>query len=640
MQPGDVELETADGKITSILAVLEEMKARWPSGDDARSRAKSYERWVWNRFSGAGGFGFESHITAISGAPMVNKNKLRSLVLTYAARITKRRDTALAYGNEASVDDIAVAQAANAILDYLRQLQDRDTLMMQAVIKATIAGTVGIYTPFDPDMGPFMERVVKTDQWGFPQRDQAGNILYEQAEGKGNPTVEILSIHDYVTSGEQLSHKGKWALIRRWMDPDEAASILRDKAAETGERVVEPSITLCEGRHGSRREAVEGYEMWWRPNKRGRFPDGFFATVVSGVAISAVPFPYDHREIPLVTLRTMDPPDDDYYGSTWLEDAVPQQMGLNHHLQVLAHRSEVAGQVRIIAKPMIAQAWGDANDGIIEATSADDVNNGAKVIETPDIPSDMYTMSDKYEQGIDDVSGIGSVSSSGDTAAQTKNAKLVAYATQIDELKNEHPLRNLEQAELAIDAQHLKLFQQYVPQQRLIRVIGEDRSVSAAYFSGAEIRGVDVQLYAAPGSQRTKMAKAQAAEEGTAAGFIDPATGAELRETGLDGTVAEGEQRQKAHALIQRALAGEQVQADITITPEVAVAEIEMALGSPGLDPNAVMPLQALLQQYTELAAQGAQQEMPTDPAAQQGGKPPKAIPQQSQVDQLPTGVQ
>ncbi len=288
-------------------------------------------------------------------------------------------------------------------------------------------------------------------------------------------------------------------------------------------------------------------------------------------------------------------------------------------------------------KQNVARAWGESNDGIIELGSNDDVENGAKAFETPAIPVDMYQMCDKYEQGIDDTAGVSAVSSSGDVAAETKNARLVAYATQVDEQKNEHTLRNMQEAELTVDSQQLKLFQQFVPLQRLIRVVGEDNAVSANYFSGAEIRGVDVQLFAAPGSERTRAARAKAAEEGTAAGFIDPASGAEMRNTGLEGTVADGEQRQKIYALMQQAMSGQPVQADMTINPDVAVRELQMAIQRPGQNPQATMSLRALLQQYMELAAQGQQQQMP-----QQGGQqaqPKQTSASKPQQNQLPDGA-
>ncbi len=636
---GDIPLVTKYGKNTSVLEVLDELRQAWSKAEPARARARAMERWVYNRFNGKS-VALESMVSLPLNVPPVSKNKLRSILLTWAARTTKQRDTAIAYANEATEADIAKAEVANAILDYQRQQQDRDALMMRAMITAGMHGMIGMYNPYDPDAGPHKEREVVLDPLGFPMRDAGGALLYRDVPGRGNPTLEALSIFDFVTSGEKESQTGKWALIRRWLDPDEAECLLKERSKELGVADFNVNIEQVQTRQssGPTREAVEAWEIWWRPGKKSRFVEGLFATVISGVVVEASTFPYEHGEIPLVMIRVMDV-EDDFYGATWMEDAVPQQMGLNHSLSVLAHRAEIAGQVRIMMKNSVAKAWGESMDGVIECATSDDVENGAKAFETPDIPVDMYQMADRYEQGIDDTAGVAAVSSSGDVAAATKNARLVAYATQVDELKNEHTIRNLQEGELAIDSQQLKLFQQFVPLQRLIRVVGEDNAVAANYFSGAEIRGVDVQLYSAPGSERTRAAKAQAAEEGTAAGFIDPKAGAEMRNTGLGGTVDQGEMRQRVHLLIQQAMSGQPAQADMSIDPNVAIKELRLAVERFGHDQRIATPLRSLLLQYMDMASQSA---MPASPPA--GPQPPQGKPgvlpmNKPPINQLPMGA-
>lgn len=644
MKPTDVALTTTAGKQTSVLDLLDEMRGCWPKGDDARARARMMEQLVYNRVGGKS-LALEGNVSLPMNVPPVSKNKLRSSLLTWASRTTKRRDTALAWANESTPGDLARAEVANAVLDYQRQLQDRDALMMRAMILAGMHGMVGLYNTWDPDHGPHKEREVVLDRFGLPAVDpETGETIYNEVEGRGAPNLEILTIFDFITSGEKETQDGKWLLVRRWLDVDEAASLLRAKTEELranaapGEPIadLEPSTEKVQSRSGSgpSREAVESYEMWWRPNAHGRLAEGLFAAVVSGYVVAAQPFPYEHGELPLLVIRTMDV-EDDFYGASWLEDAIPQQLGLNHSLRVLAHRAEVAGQVRMLMKKSVAQAWGDSPDGVVELDSDNDVQNGVRPAEVPGIPKDMYEMVDRYERGIDDTAGVSAVASSGDVAAETKNARLVAYATQVDEQKNEHTLRNLQEAEVAVDAQELELYKQYVTRQRLVRIIGEDRAISAGYFAGAEVRGVDIRLEPAPGSERTRAARGKDAEESAAAGYLDPGRAAEMRQTGLQGTVDEGEQRMRTHALIQQALMGRPVQADMTIDPDVAVRELRMAIERAAPEgARVVMPLRALLQEYMELASQGAQQAMPQQPQGKAG-----VTGQDQQQNQLPGGA-
>lgn len=644
MKPTDVELMTTSGKPTTVLTLLAECRRRWESGAAARERALQMEAYTYNRMSGRS-LALESSVSLPMNVPPVSKNKLRSLLLTWAARTTKRRDTALAYANEATDSDLARAEVANAYLDYLRQLQDRDAVMMRAAITAGLHGMIGLYNPWDPDHGPHKEREVVMDRYGLqPLRDEAGRYVYKEVAGRGAPTLEPLTIFDFVTSGEKDVQKGKWLLVRRWLDPDEAESLLRSKAEQLSteqgygtvhELCVTPQTVKPRQGNGPARELVEAWEMWWRPNEMGRLAEGLFAAIVGDYVVNATPFPYEHGELPLVAFRVMDV-EDDFYGATWMEDAIPQQMGLNHSLRVLAHRAEIAGQLRMMMKANIAQKWGASDDGVISCDSVDDVMNGAKAVEVPDIPVDMYQLCDRYEQGIDDTAGISGVSSSGDTAAATKNARLVAYATQVDEQKNEHTLRNLQEAELAVDKQDLELCKQFVPLQRLIRIVGEDNAVSANYFSAAEIGSVDVRLEPAPGAERTRAAGRKSAEEAMLAGSLPVDRGAEMSTTGLGGTVDDGYQRQRLQALVQQAQGGQPVQADMTINPDLAVRELRMAVDN-AADPRAAMSLRSLLLEYMDLAAQGKQQQMQQPPAM--GARPAAGAGQAQQQNQLPGGM-
>jgi hypothetical protein len=114
-------------------------------------------------------------------------------------------------------------------------------------------------------------------------------------------------------------------------------------------------------------------------------------------------------------------------------------------------------------------------------------------------------------------------------------------------------------------------------------------------------------------------------------GFVDPARGAEMRETGLAGTVDEGEQRQRIQFLIAAAMGGQPVQPDVTINPDIAVRELRLARGQ-ATDPNAARAIDALLQAYMEIAAQ-SQMAAPAPAAAQAA---PSGAPQGAPQNQLP----
>lgn len=645
MQAGDWPLTTASGNPTSVLTLLDEMKRRWAAVEREREEARIREQWVYGRLQSRGPISETAlSLTVPASTPVIRKNKLKNILLTWASRQSKDRTTAFAYPNDSSPTDVATAEVANAILDCQRQIQDRDALMSRAAILCGMHGTVGLYTTWDYEAGPKREKIAVLDGTGFPFRDPiSGQVLYREQEGKGDPFVEILTVFDFVTDGaKNVDKDGKWLLVRRLLDPDEAKSALR-MAIEEAQRLgtpappndqVEIQNVQTRDKRGETREAVEAWEMWWRPNKHGRLADGLFAVVISGKVVRASTFPYDHGKLPLAVWRCMDV-EDSFYGATWVEDAVPMQALLNHALMVLAHRAEIAGQVRGLMLKSIHQQWGDSPDGTIECTTQEEVNSGVSFPEVPAIPRDMYEMVDRYEQSIADVAGVSDVAASGDAAAGTKNARLVAYATQVDEQKGEHTAKNRDEAELQVDSQILGLWQQMVDKPRLIAVIGEDGAVSADFFKGSEIRGVDLRLEVGSGSERMSAARGKSAEEAAAAGMLDPAAAAEMAQTGLGTTVDAGQSRAKVQQLIQAAMNGQPVEADLTIDPEIAVRELRTALASVAQNgPQATMPIRALLQEYEEQRQQARQQM-----AAPQGGAP-QGQDQMQQQDQLPEVVQ
>jgi hypothetical protein len=619
------------------------MKVRWGAVEPVRERARRLEALVYSRF-GERGTGLEDIISGRSTllGPNVRKNKLKNTLLTWSARMSRARTMAMAYPSDANPSDLATADVANAILDYQRQIQDRDALLARAALLCGMHGTTALYQTYDYDAGPRKEREAVLDAFGLPVRDPStGEMIYREVEGSGDPFVELLSVFDFVTDGaKDVQKNGKWLLVRRYLDPDEAKNALRaaqqEAAAEgrQGPPDTEVSIENVQNRmqQGPTREVVEAWEMWWRPSKMGRLKDGLFAVVIGGKVVRATTYPYEHKQLPLAVWRCMDVTDD-FYGATWLEDAAPLQIGLNHSKRVLAHRAEVAGQLRGLIDPEIKEVWGDSPDGMIDVASAEKRASGVSFVEVPDIPRDMFEMADRYEQDISDVAGVSDVASAGDAAAGTKNARLVAYATQIDELKSEHTARNRDEMELTIDQQALALWQQFVTRERLVRVVGEDKAVSAAYFKGAEIRGVDVRLDAAPGTERLGAARAKATEEGAASGMVDPARASEMVQTGLSGTADEAASRQRLQALAQQAMSGAAVQADLTVPPDFAIRELRMMISMMAAQgPRVTMPLRALLQEYTE---NRQQQALPTQPQSAPKTTPGTAA---QVANTLPTG--
>lgn len=640
---GDVDLVKSDGKPTSVLAVLNEMKTRWAQVEDVRARAKALERHVYGRYTAR--YPSEAAVQRPLVAPWLTKNKLKNLALVASARLSKDRTTSMVYPEGNELPDLAAADVANAIIKYQRQIQDRDALMARWALMTCIHGTCAQYITQDYDAGPFKERVPVPGPDGVSQMIDpiTSEPVYRYQQGKGAACVELLTIFDFVTDGARDVHKdGKWLLVKRLLDEDSARAALRG-AIEAGKTAVQAgqpppgpippddnvSVQSVQSRHqtGPTRQLVEAWEMWWRPGKSSRFKDGLFAVVVSDKVIRSTTFPFQHGKLPISVWRYMDV-EDDFYGATWVEDAVPSQLALNHVLQGLQARAEISGQVRGFARAGVMTRWGASSDGFIEKEPEEADLQAAQLMdfaETPDIPQDMYQLKQMYENDIGDVAGVSDIAASGDVAAETKNARLVAYATQVDEQKSEHTARNRDEAEVEVDLQTLELWQQFTENERLVRVVGADNAVEAAYFKGADLPA-QIRLEAAPGDSQMASAAAKDADDQVMQGRMPAAVGNELGKTGLTSTMDEGSQRIRLQALVSMALAGQPVQADLTIDAGVAIPMLKMILVQVAAQgPAKTQPIRALIQEYQE--QQGGQGNTQGPPGAQppqggQGGQP------------------
>lgn len=625
----DVELTKADGKTTSVLKVLDMMKARYDKCHHVRERAKIMERFFYGRLSNNSRYALETIVNMRGAfrAPPVTKNKLKNLGLSFTARVARLGETTIVFPGTTRTADVAGAEVANAVLDWQRQTQDRDALLFRRILLAVLHGTSAGYSTWDPDDGPHMERMAKVGPNGRPvfsppTVDPAtgvmlpGDIVYEQASGKGAPGIEALSIFDFVTDGaKDVAKDGHWLLVKRYLDPDVAAARLRSAGIDRT-----PTAIAIQPRqiNGDVRELVEGYEMWWRPGGSSRFPDGFFACVVDGDVCDASTYPYKHGRLPLSVFRLVDV-EGDFWGATWLEDAVPLQIGLNHSLGVVAERMEVAGQVRGLGYGPALADWGDAPDGMIDVQNREGLDS-IKFVMPVEVSADMYQAIDRFEKDIGDVAAVSEVASQGDAAAQTGNARLVDYATQVDQTMSAHTVANLNECTVQDDANIIDLVKQFVTRQRLFSVVGEDLAVSADYFAGSEI-GDNIRLEAAPASTRSRMQKRSDAQQAAAAGQMDPTQANEVERTGLDETLDVGAARETLAALIEQGSQGQAVQADPSIPPAVAIPDLKAALGEmAGQNPQGVMAIRALLHEYEEMKSQaGAAPALPMGKPQGQG---------------------
>lgn len=636
----DVEAVDNFGQPVSILELYEELKETEADvAEDPRAIATLLERMVYAKGQRtAGGLlapgNSEQFFTTYKPHNFVSKNKLRSSVLSWSARIAKRNTTAIAYPSGPEESDLAIANCANAFLDHHRQLQSRERLLQRACLFASMHGSVAFYVQYDPDFGSSFEKVAVTNEFGAPVIDEMGQIVTEVVPAKGNPRVELLTIFDYFTDGAKCLEDAEYVVIRRQFPKAKAKTILLSVGIEDEPEEISGHSRMT----GTKTKYVEALEIYFKPAADGRFANGLMVQIVDGHVTRAMDYPFTHGELPIVSFNVMDIPDE-YYGSTWLEDAIPLQVGLNHTLQAISHRFELSRQVKLILSSGLRNKWNNV-DGIdevgeiIEAGNNDDVERGHKFVDFPSIPADIYQMAQIYEQSIDDVSGIADIASQGDAAAKTRNAKLVQFATEIDEQKSALTISNLDDCMVKVDRLVLELYRQYVTTERLVTMVGPDNSIGAEFFRASELAGVDVRLEPGPASSRTGAAMAADAEAKMQQGLVDPATGMELMDTGLSSTKGQAIAYNKMYAAVMQSITtGEVAQPDPMIMPNDAIKALRLLAKSEVVsqNPQAKTMVLALMQQYTDMSMGMAAQQVSAAPLPMPQSQPEE---QQAEVPQ------
>lgn len=602
MKPGDVTLQVGVGKPTTVLKLLDEMRPQLERGRHAMAVADRNERYLnGKQWVGISGNDEVVSMRLMPWEPIVTKNLLRPLWHTWAARILKQGSTSKAYPTNATPGDVAKAFVANTVLDYQRQLQDREQLNMWCALLAQAHGSIAVLVTWDPYKGKHKAKK--------PPVDELGNELPGEvdAEDVGDVCLEPLTIFDFATDGAEQIEDSKWVLVRRWLDPHDAEARLVEAGFPPFVSVTQrPNVN----KDSRGQEVVEGWEIYHRACPR--FPAGLYACVIGDKVVEATErYPYEHGELPVAVWKIQDKRDSPY-GETHVSDAVPQQQRLNEVLAALARWTDIIRQMRMIAKSNVADQWDSEMDGIIKY-DGDNLDKLAVFVQPPPIPKDLYELVALYERGIAETFGVSETVASGGDPTQTKSARQLAFMSELDGQKLAVAKKNLDKFTLRIDRQTLKLWQQFVRLPRLVRVIGPERSADAEFFKGADIMGVDVWLEPAGSTDRSRAASSVDAEQSAAAGYLTPQAAGEQRQTGLLETLDDATTRQEVTALAEQAAEGQPVQPALTHNPTIALqvlrSIVERVTGTP-----AEQGVRALLQQYQELRDQAASEQTAGQP--------------------------
>lgn len=504
----------------------------------------------------------------------ISRNLLRNPALTWGARVTERDPVTSCWPGEGGAADVAAATVADRVLGYYRQKLDLRQQMSRAAWMVQEHGTVGWRIFWDPDAGP------------------KGELDDGQMVPLGDVVYELVSIFDFAIDPVDNLDDAAWCFFRRWKSRADARRLLLAAGI-----MDEPAVGQSQSTWTRRTDLVECIELYVKPNTDARFPDGLVVQVVGGNVLAVEPFPYAHVELPIAIWKCSTKAGYPY-GDTHVSDAVPLQ---NNYNKLHAAMTVITAKSARWLKVFLPKSMKAAFDGGDEAIFFDPSEDPRKVhiVSAPPPSPLLVAQIEEHERMIDKVFGVNEAIVGSD-ASQSKNARHLAYLSQLDAQKQKEARVDLEHAVLRVERQALRLTQQFVDSERIVRLVGDQGRFEEVAFRGADLEGVDVILETAPLADQSRAASAADSEQAAAAGLEDPQRARELRRTGVSETRYEALSRRAVQAQAKQAMQGLAVQPDPMVPPEVAVAELQLQLQQ--APPLAVAPLQALLAAYVEIA--------------------------------------
>ena len=240
---------------------------------------------------------------------------------------------------------------------------------------------------------------------------------------------------------------------------------------------------------------------------------------------------------------------------------------------------------------------------------------------TPRINPLLFEDRNRLEQRLYDVAGLNEMLTGAESAKSGTSAKQVAFISELDNMKHAGTARHVEKFLEQLWGLTLHLTRKYYVFPRLLRIVGPSNEVSAIYFSGADIDGVDVRLEPRSGVERYSATKGENAIQRNQLGLENPESVAERSITGLQSTGQEAELKEQILDQARQAASGQQTRPLTNVNPAYASQVLTQLIDAMGeqAQPQQVQMLTQLKALYDQLAAQQAQQAQTVQQQGQQG---------------------
>lgn len=401
--------------------------------------------------------------------------------------------------------DLQTAQIQNQLLqaNWYKMLMSEKSL--ENIMWTLICGNSFIEHVWDPDLG---DPVVVPGEEGGVELDE--DLAIGDTSASVVPPFEML-----IDPRATAFRDAEWAMRSKLVNVDELKEDFDRAEGLTGQSSGSLSgflpfqehiktltsrggnTTSTTGTYREDKNTVVVHTLWIPPRKKSKhgLKRGKMIVMAEGRVLNGggkgVDFPYLHGELPYAHFYEVFVPGR-IWGTSTLEQLLPMQANYNKT------RSQLVESRNLMSKPKFFNPRGSGITGdslTSEPGEIIDHNPGLRPepMEAPNIPSYVQNMTIMDKQDMEDVSAVHGVSE-GEAPGQVRGSQGVMALIEKNESRQAMVVQHFEQQMERLGRQNLSVSAQFVTEERMSKVVGENDELLLFAYHGNDLIGPSAGL--------------------------------------------------------------------------------------------------------------------------------------------------
>ena len=425
--------------------------------------------------------------------------------------------------------DIQTAQLDKYVLQYYWKLLNLDAKLLDATEWMCQTGNVFLKVCWNPDKGPpfdvthkdLLDTYYTNEPTEMAQR--SGKLsglskLFKSLTGStennttlrlGDLDVEVVSPFEMMLEPNAVSlEEANWVLRSKIQDveviKEDWGEYAKDVSADysatstNSQFNLRKRLQLLNNKTGqfvtSGGDIEENnaiiHELWIKPRGKGKLKNGLYAVICQGHVLNGngkgVEFPYEHGRLPFIHMTEI-PVKGTPWGTSVLEQLLNIQMDYNRTKSQLIENRNLMGRPKWLS-PLGAKL--DGNSITNEPGEVIEYSVGMKpeMVSPPSLPSYIENLLVSYRQDLEDISGQHEVSRA-ESPGEVRSGRGVIALIEQDETRLGPIIDRIDRSIAEIGKLSLSTLVQYVREDRLSRIIGDDDELMIQTWSGKALLG-------------------------------------------------------------------------------------------------------------------------------------------------------